>query len=265
MKRIKKWKRRGSASSDGVTPRPRQSSSSLCDKHPSSRSAADLHFNGGPKASITEVSHVPDIAILDINIKPTRTATGFNVSRKGSVGNKSNLSLSTGAPTIVAHTSQTIWDEALEKLTLKQQKSLHNCNSSKPTDSTELINAVRSKQYELQTLSWDYSFKLGKRTYDVKKLMENVVTWVGRFISIGDIIVQYDPTHIALPWAGIRFLLQVGGHSTVLHAIVFLINTTGLYRGQGQHDGYSGCVGTSNECYCYMFYIYRNVSWPNPF
>ena len=36
-----------------------------------------------------------------------------------------------------------------------------------------------------------------------------ILHWVDTFKQIGDIIVQYDPVHAALPWAGFRFLLQV--------------------------------------------------------
>lgn len=32
---------------------------------------------------------------------------------------------------------------------------------------------------------------------------------MSKFKEIGDIIVQYDPGHAALPWAGFRFLLMV--------------------------------------------------------
>ena len=36
-----------------------------------------------------------------------------------------------------------------------------------------------------------------------------ILRWVDKFKQIGDIIIQYDPGHAALPWAGFRFLLQV--------------------------------------------------------
>ena len=36
-----------------------------------------------------------------------------------------------------------------------------------------------------------------------------ILRWIDKFKNIGDIIVQYDPVHAALPWAGFRFLLQV--------------------------------------------------------
>lgn len=38
---------------------------------------------------------------------------------------------------------------------------------------------------------------------------DKLVGWVEKFISIGDVIVSFDPVHAALPWAGLRFLLQV--------------------------------------------------------
>lgn len=31
--------------------------------------------------------------------------------------------------------------------------------------------------------------------------------WLNKFKEIGDIVTQYDPTHLALPWAGVRFIL----------------------------------------------------------
>ena len=36
-----------------------------------------------------------------------------------------------------------------------------------------------------------------------------ILQWVSKFKQIGDIIIQFDPLHSALPWAGFRFLLQV--------------------------------------------------------
>ena len=40
-------------------------------------------------------------------------------------------------------------------------------------------------------------------------MLEKIIRWVDTFKQIGDVAVQYDPAHAALPWAGIRFLLQV--------------------------------------------------------
>lgn len=44
----------------------------------------------------------------------------------------------------------------------------------------------------------------------LRDVFEKIVTWVNKFKDFGDIAMQYDPGHAALPWAGVRFLLQVG-------------------------------------------------------
>jgi len=40
-------------------------------------------------------------------------------------------------------------------------------------------------------------------------LFGKIIKWIDLFKQVGDVAVQYDPVHAALPWAGVRFLLQV--------------------------------------------------------
>jgi hypothetical protein len=40
-------------------------------------------------------------------------------------------------------------------------------------------------------------------------LFGKVIKWIDLFKQVRDTAVQYDPVHAALPWAGVRFLLQV--------------------------------------------------------
>lgn len=49
----------------------------------------------------------------------------------------------------------------------------------------------------------------------VRDLFRKIAIWIERFKDIGDVAVQYDAGHAALPWAGVRFLLQVGCHPTL--------------------------------------------------
>lgn len=39
-------------------------------------------------------------------------------------------------------------------------------------------------------------------------IFAKVARWVKKFVEVGDIAVQYDPTHAALAWATVRFVLQ---------------------------------------------------------
>jgi hypothetical protein len=40
-------------------------------------------------------------------------------------------------------------------------------------------------------------------------ILEKAALWVEKFIQVGDVCMQYDPTHAAIPWAIVRFILQV--------------------------------------------------------
>lgn len=55
-----------------------------------------------------------------------------------------------------------------------------------------------------------HSFKRrnGQRVI-VKDLLAKVAKWIDHFKQVVDVAVQYDPGHAALPWAGVRFLLEI--------------------------------------------------------
>jgi len=56
--------------------------------------------------------------------------------------------------------------------------------------------------------SWKYKNRNGENVV-LRDLFEKMAKWVNKFKEVGDVAVQYDPAHAALPWAGVRFLLQV--------------------------------------------------------
>ena len=53
------------------------------------------------------------------------------------------------------------------------------------------------------------SFRWGDREINVQETANRLVGWVTKFKEVGDIAVQYDPVHAALPWAGVRLILLV--------------------------------------------------------
>ncbi len=52
-------------------------------------------------------------------------------------------------------------------------------------------------------------FMFGGRQIILRDVVEKIIASVNRFKQIGDIVVNFDPIHLALPWAGFRFLLTV--------------------------------------------------------
>ena len=54
---------------------------------------------------------------------------------------------------------------------------------------------------------WRIRSPLGE--ISIREHFDKIVSWVQKFIAIGDTIVTYDPGHAALPWAAMRLILQV--------------------------------------------------------
>jgi hypothetical protein len=55
---------------------------------------------------------------------------------------------------------------------------------------------------------WKYTRKNGGVVI-LRDVFDKIIEWIDKFKQIGDTVAQYDPVHAALPWAAIRFLLQV--------------------------------------------------------
>ena len=47
----------------------------------------------------------------------------------------------------------------------------------------------------------------------LRDVFEKISLYIKKFAEIIDIVVQYDPVHAALPWAGVRLLLTVSKSS----------------------------------------------------
>ena len=108
--------------------------------------------------------------------------------------------------------AQSLWGRAInsDELFLQERKTLTDVGFG--LDSQKMASAIRSmtdgilseKKGEL----WKVKLRGGEEVV-LRDVGMKILRWVDKFKQIGDIIVQYDPGHAALPWAGFRFLLQV--------------------------------------------------------
>ena len=69
-----------------------------------------------------------------------------------------------------------------------------------------LKTAVDAKE---ANISNRLKLKWGDTEINVQDTADKLVGWITKFKEVGDIAVQYDPVHAALPWAGVRFILLV--------------------------------------------------------
>jgi len=78
-----------------------------------------------------------------------------------------------------------------------------------PAKLDDLLRVVEEKKAECTKKQWRIPRGHGKETVVLRDIFAKIATWVQKFVQIGDTIMQYDPGHAALPWAAVRFLLQV--------------------------------------------------------
>ena len=114
------------------------------------------------------------------------------------------------APPTTNAPGQDLWTKAYQKLPddLKQQLIINNCAATDKLQTLQdlLVTAVQAKD---TSMAKRLTLKLGDKVINVHEIAGRLVDWITKFKEIGDIAVQYDPAHAALPWAGVRFILLV--------------------------------------------------------
>jgi hypothetical protein len=106
-----------------------------------------------------------------------------------------------------------LWKDAFQKLSSGDQEALGGLKIShsaqKPFSETiqELLDLTTKVQDKCQCKSYKFPFK-GKEII-MRDVAGKIIFWLNKFKEVGDVAVNFDPVHASLPWAGVRFLLQV--------------------------------------------------------
>ena len=102
-----------------------------------------------------------------------------------------------------------MWRQALDKLSEDDKEVLQSTEAGGPELVDDIVRIAEESKFACQQNQRKFRFR-GKDIV-VRDVAYKLITWVDKFKAVGDTAIQYDPVHAALPWAGIRFLLQVRG------------------------------------------------------
>ena len=105
--------------------------------------------------------------------------------------------------------SANLWDLAAVRLSDKDKASLDLTSAISLDD---LLSDINDRRQECEQQQWTVNKVV------LRDVFTKLVTWVEKFVQVGDVAVQYDPGHAALPWAAVRFLVKVGFHSALVVA-----------------------------------------------
>jgi hypothetical protein len=71
----------------------------------------------------------------------------------------------------------------------------------------EVHTRARVLQQRCKIKRWSWNYK-GRQVYLVDQV-DKIVRLLDKFKAVGDVVANVDPTHVGLPWAGIRAILEV--------------------------------------------------------
>jgi hypothetical protein len=100
-----------------------------------------------------------------------------------------------------------LWAQAIERLSSEERQDI-NFSYDKLTVLSDLRGDVDVARQKCEDSRLHFKRRSGEKVI-LRDLLGKVIKWVNLFKQVGDTAVQYDPGHAALPWALVRFVLQV--------------------------------------------------------
>lgn len=107
-----------------------------------------------------------------------------------------------------------VWGLALENLSLQDKETISRIKSDSDSDSKldilrHLHTAAVKKRTDCENQMWKFELDNGRQII-LRDVAQKIIVWIDKFKQIGDIAVNFDPVHASLPWAAVRFMLEVG-------------------------------------------------------
>ncbi|KAI2904559.1 hypothetical protein CBS76997_4162 [Aspergillus niger] len=104
-----------------------------------------------------------------------------------------------------------LWARALSALPDKDQRMFRTSGTaSTPVSQTlaDITTAIETQRDRCKRHRWS-TISIGGKELIIRDVCAKIVACVNKFASVVDVVVSYDPVHAALPWAGVRFVLQL--------------------------------------------------------
>jgi hypothetical protein len=188
----------------------------LLDKVPSRKS--DRSQSSGSSTAESSVrsasSALPDSAV------DQSSSTGSLSSANNGPKHEIDHSIILSPQRVIPSTSQprtNLWNDALRRLSVDDRALIAKYSIGTFSDfdiiCNELHKACDEKKHAREETRWEINGN--RHSIVLRDKVDKIVGWISKLKSVGDIVVNVDPVHAGLPWAGIRLLLQVSTNSCV--------------------------------------------------
>ncbi len=113
---------------------------------------------------------------------------------------------------VISNPLTNLWDVALGKLSDADRQTLHQPSTGASVDIGGLRRLAAAQRDRCEERRWKFTFR--GRELILRDMAAKVLAWLDVFKQVGDVAVNHDPQHLALPWAGVRFLLAVSSSTS---------------------------------------------------
>ena len=103
--------------------------------------------------------------------------------------------------------AQNLWEEAFATLDSDLQRAINHKTISGTNIAVAALRTANEKRDICLRKRWRYRKSNGKDII-LRDVLDKIVGFLDKFVTVGDTAVQYDPAHASLPWAGVRFVLR---------------------------------------------------------
>ncbi|KAL9614348.1 MAG: hypothetical protein Q9167_001151 [Letrouitia subvulpina] len=107
-----------------------------------------------------------------------------------------------------ARTLENLWEKAVSHLNPLDKEQFGFTRDDK-LNALEPMRQEITKQAQNPTKAGLVILRRKGQDVTLRQMYEKIVLCIDRFKQVGDVIVQYDPGHAALPWAAVRLMLQM--------------------------------------------------------
>jgi hypothetical protein len=105
------------------------------------------------------------------------------------------------------NSTTSLWDTANAQLDGETQIILAKVNTGNGCVVDEVLTEAVTQQRALAAKRWKAT--IGGKEVILRDVLGKIVRWIDHFKAAGDIAVQFNSGAASLPWAAVRFLLQV--------------------------------------------------------
>lgn len=100
-----------------------------------------------------------------------------------------------------------LWARAISGIDTKNKTIFNSNHSDRSQILQDVLATLEQQRDRSQRGRWKARGINGEEIV-VRDVCAKIALYVKKFVEVVDVAVGFDPLHAALPWAGIRFLLQ---------------------------------------------------------